>query len=268
MKKPCLQCGAEFHCKPSHFNKKSYCSRACMATHYAVRFSGASNPNFRDTNHHCEACGAVFTRYDSRARFCSRRCWGLSAEMLERLKRIAARPKRPRKQTVRFVPVFVCVGCKQQSYGKGRKYCRACSPIKSALRPCVVCGSEANRSRTCSMKCRSRLSAIQQAGALSHRWLGGKTNDATRLRNSLDYSLWRRRVFERDNYTCAVCRQRGGRLAAHHIKPFAQYPELRLEPSNGITLCWPCHGKLRGIELEYSQPLAWLAQAAAAKGAQ
>lgn len=62
-----------------------------------------------------------------------------------------------------------------------------------------------------------------------------------RIRNSGDYSEWRKAVFNRDNYTCQKCGKKGGKLNAHHIKPFARYPSLRLVIENGITLCTDCH---------------------------
>lgn len=69
----------------------------------------------------------------------------------------------------------------------------------------------------------------------------GKTPEQKRIRESIPYKLWKLAVFERDNFTCVICFERGGKLNADHIKPFARFPELRLEVSNGRTLCEDCH---------------------------
>lgn len=55
--------------------------------------------------------------------------------------------------------------------------------------------------------------------------------------------LWRKKVFERDNYTCVLCNIRGGNLQADHIKPYSLYPDLRFDIDNGRTLCVICHKK-------------------------
>ena len=74
-------------------------------------------------------------------------------------------------------------------------------------------------------------------------WQGGITSESMKIRNSVEYALWRKAVFIRDNYTCIWCGQVGGRLCADHIKSFALYPELRFAIDNGRTLCFECHKK-------------------------
>lgn len=77
-------------------------------------------------------------------------------------------------------------------------------------------------------------------------WKGGITLINDGIRHSLEYKRWRTSVFERDDYTCVWCGARNGLgktvvLNADHIKQFSDFPELRLEVSNGRTLCRPCH---------------------------
>ena len=81
------------------------------------------------------------------------------------------------------------------------------------------------------------------SGKNSYLWKGGITSINAQIRNSSEYRLWRKAVFERDNYICIWCKVKGGKLNADHIKPFSLFPELRFAIDNGRTLCLECHKK-------------------------
>lgn len=59
-------------------------------------------------------------------------------------------------------------------------------------------------------------------------------------RDQSGYALWRKAVLERDGHTRQECGNRE-QLEAHHIQEWARCPEKRLDVSNGLTLCSPCH---------------------------
>jgi hypothetical protein len=58
-----------------------------------------------------------------------------------------------------------------------------------------------------------------------------------------ELKIWRKEVFNRDNFTCQKCKQKSGKIEAHHIKRWSEYPDLRFDINNGITLCKTCHSK-------------------------
>jgi len=81
-------------------------------------------------------------------------------------------------------------------------------------------------------------------------WKGGINPINDSIRKSLKYKEWRISVFKRDNYTCQECGAKSGNgkavyLEAHHIKEFCDYPKLRFNINNGITLCKKCHNKTK-----------------------
>lgn len=92
------------------------------------------------------------------------------------------------------------------------------------------------------------------------RWLPPEQRKSPlykQIRDCVKMQDWRKKVFERDNYTCKFCNHRGGTLNAGHIKQFAlilkensvktledalECCEL-WELDNGRTLCDDCHRK-------------------------
>jgi predicted restriction endonuclease len=80
-----------------------------------------------------------------------------------------------------------------------------------------------------------------RSGNFHWNWKGGISSENKILRNSSEYKQWRTNVFNRDEFTCQECGAYGVILNAHHIKPWAKYPEFRFDIDNGLTLCKECH---------------------------
>lgn len=83
-------------------------------------------------------------------------------------------------------------------------------------------------------------------GENNSMWKGGITPKNQGIRHTIEFRLWRKAVFVRDNWACQKCKARSGNgkavyLHPHHILNFAEYPELRFEVDNGIALCIKCH---------------------------
>ena len=79
-------------------------------------------------------------------------------------------------------------------------------------------------------------------GENCYKWKGGVSKNYKTGYYSTEYKTWRESVFIRDNFACQECGEMGY-ITAHHIKSFAQYPELRFDINNGITLCELCHSR-------------------------
>lgn len=59
-------------------------------------------------------------------------------------------------------------------------------------------------------------------------------------RESAEVRHWRDAVLARDGHTCQSCGSTD-KLHAHHILRWADVPEARIVPENGVTLCEACH---------------------------
>lgn len=118
------------------------------------------------------------------------------------------------------------------SGGERKKTCQNCGCTFSAGN--VV--THFRKQKFCSKKCADE-GGFRFRGPSHYKWHG---NPRRGQRPSSQRS-WARKVTSRDNATCQRCGATGVELHAHHIKPHKEFPELRWEVSNGITLCYQCH---------------------------
>jgi hypothetical protein len=115
----------------------------------------------------------------------------------------------------------------------------------------VVKTSDLNTGKVRSCGCLQKEIAAKNLSELAKRQVGAKNpvwnsnlseEERSIGRNYSGYHLWRKSVYERDNYTCQVCGDnKGGNLNAHHLDGYEWCVEKRTLTTNGITLCDRCH---------------------------
>ena len=123
-----------------------------------------------------------------------------------------------------------------KSKEKGKNYwvCKCkCGEIDS-----ICIGALREGQKTCGNR------SYHQSGEYNPNWNGGNSITNKELRKDSDYSKWRQKILELDNYKCQCC---GGiqELEVHHIRSFKDNEALRYDISNGIVLCKPHHSTTR-----------------------
>ena len=127
--------------------------------------------------------------------------------------------------------------------------CRSCgqkgrnNPYwKGGLPKCVDCrltlkcyGSERCKSCSAKMTAPTRI----ESGSKHPRWKGGVTPEDVIERKRFQKKM-QKAIFERDNYTCQLCGEKGD-LQVDHIQSWKDFIELRFDINNCRTLCSSCH---------------------------
>lgn len=110
---------------------------------------------------------------------------------------------------------------------------------------CGACGNvfRSYRHKFCSKPCADK-GGFRYNGEAHPNWRGG------RKKRSKGYKQWTVAVISRDKATCTKCGTSNVELHAHHLKSWKDYPELRLDVANGITVCARCHWDIHSASNE------------------
>lgn len=140
-----------------------------------------------------------------------------------------------------------CLGCKKHfSTRASWTHVKCCSKKcsveyrKTLNRP----GPNKGKKFSVETKQKQRAAKLGFRGPQHWNWKGGsesQRNERHRMMGQDEYKQWRKSVFERDNWTCRACGEKGLYLEAHHIKPWKLFPEVRFDLVNGLSLCLRCH---------------------------
>lgn len=83
--------------------------------------------------------------------------------------------------------------------------------------------------------------SLAQTGPLNWRWRHDLSNEERKEHKDRCYSPdncdWRKRVYERDNWTCQLSGIKGNHdIVAHHLFNWATHEDLRYDVNNGVTM--------------------------------
>jgi len=104
---------------------------------------------------------------------------------------------------------------------------------------------EFKKRKFCSRSCQI---SYYSKGEKNCNWKGGISSEYDEIKQTQEYKEWRASVYRRDQWTCVQCSYKGKKIVAHHIKEFSDFPELRFDVDNGVTLCRSCHALIHTLE--------------------
>ena len=234
LEKECRSCKKIFKIKPSHFGIRFCCSKKCQNEYQKIMFKGGLNPNFKNAgNKKCLRCGKDFKSYIKERKYCSHRCADVSNRInpdftqkelgiKQYIKKEYPCTKRKVGKRFYYYKKYFCSLCGTQEVKRKIKFCLNCRKIRSKI-PVIgkLCGerSLSYRSRI-KVFCNEKCKEIFYAGIGNPNYIDGRKPLTAMIRDCVKNKDLIIRTLQKDNYTCKLCGQIGGKLEVDHIKEF------------------------------------------------
>lgn len=219
VKTNCSGCKKEIRVVPSLLKngKRNFCSKECYKKHIGEFIKGELNPGYKRVTCTCFTCNKEFERIPAlvgEKNFCSNNCRVGYLVYLS-------------KERVKHRISVKCFNCHKDYTVK---------PSVFSSRTAFYCSKECQH---------THWGKTFNSGENNYNYNGNLTvEDRMKTRSYTEYNAWRKEVYERDNYTCVICKDnKGGNLNAHHLYSYSTYEHLRTDLSNGVTLCNDCHSE-------------------------
>jgi len=254
----CRYCDKVFTKRRAEFIKypNSYCSHDCM---YSWKKENCNVILI------CQCCGEEYKQKKSLiniSKYCGKKCkvnaWRvpkntcvdcgieISSTIAERCMSCArlhlAQTREPKVKKIGYITI-ICDHCKKEHQQKRTNY------------------DPKGKHHYCNKKCEGlHRREITPHGKNHWKYTTGLTPLFNQIRMLACYKDWRKKIFERDGYTCVRCEEQGY-IQAHHIKSVkdilmenniknsleAKHCKELWDVNNGETMCRECH-KIEHIE--------------------
>jgi hypothetical protein len=239
--KICPQCQKEFKVYHHRAKTQGYCSKKCRG---------------QKTKKICEICKKKYyvRRCKLASRFCSSKCYGKWLSKNQKGKNHPNWKTKTKKRCWTCKKEFFVrpsaksrVCCSQKCYYERRAkfYIGQKSPVwkKKLKKICLFCKKRFEvipahaYQKHCSANCYYEWMSKYQVGKNNPTWSGGNKKYCEGWTEQI-----RRKIRERDEYTCQICKKHANqlkhKLSIHHI----DYNKTHINIKNLISLCKKCHG--------------------------
>lgn len=248
----CIQCGKEF-INTSHKNTRKFCSKSCWATYCNKNIPKKLKPQIIILE--CIKCGNNFEttrKYMNRRKYCSISCARSKLNILN-TKCPCGKNITTKNQDKKYCSLSCRSKYRQRegiySLQKHKHSCIICNKYFSKYRASKYCSRNCYKEHCKTLEYRIKESLKHTKETVFN---GFRQKNRMKEMGRKEYIKWRKAVLARDNYICQKCNAIN-KLEAHHIKPYATFPELRFEVSNGIIYCEKCHQAIDNIRALFAK---------------